>query len=61
MRQNLSIEIYKKIEELKGYRLKKSEEEKGELNGVLMQANGILNYRDEIIEAFTNSSFSSEY
>ena len=61
MRQNLSIEIYKKIEELKGYRLKKSEEEKEELNGVLMQANGILNYRDEIIEAFTNSSFSSEY
>ena len=61
MRQNLSIEIYKKIEELKGYRLKKSEEEKEELNGVLMQANGILNYRDKIIEAFTNSSFSSEY
>ena len=61
MRQHLSTEIYKKIEELKGYRLKNAEEEKEELNGVLMQANGMLNYRDEIIEAFTNSTFSSEH
>ena len=61
MRQNLSTEIYKKIEELKGYRLKNAEEEKEELNGVLMQANGMLNYRDEIIEAFTNSTFLSEH
>ena len=61
MRQHLSTEIYKKIEELKGYRLKNAEEEKEELNGVLMQANGMLNYRDEIIEAFTNSTFLSEH
>ena len=36
-------------------------EEKEEINGVLMQANDILEYRDKIIEALNDGTFSSEH
>ena len=52
--------LEKKIEELKfGYRLK-NEKEKEEKNGVSMQANDLLEYRDKIIDAFKDGTFSSE-
>ena len=31
------------------------------MNGVLMQANDLLEYRGKIIDAFKNGTFSSEY
>ena len=36
-------------------------EEKEEINGVLTQANDILEYRDKIIEAFSDGTFSSAH
>ena len=44
---------------LKGYRLKNAEKE--EINGVLMLANDMLEYRNKIIEAFRDGTFSSEH
>ena len=35
--------------------------EKEEINGVLIQANDMLEYRDKIINAFGDGTFSSEY
>ena len=53
--------IEMKIEELKfNYKLK-NEEEKEKINGVLMQANDLLEYRDKIIKAFKDGTFLSEY
>ena len=53
--------IEKKIEKLKfGYR-PETAEEKEEINGVLMQENDLLEYRDKIIDAFKNGSFLSEH
>ena len=39
----------------------KNEKEKEEIDGVSMQANGLLEYRDKIIDAFKDGTFSSEY
>ena len=53
--------LEKKIEELKfGYRLENAEE-KEEIDKVLMHANDMLKYRDNIIEAFRDGTFSSKY
>ena len=49
----------KKIEELRGYRPENVERE--EISGVLMQANDMFEYRDRIIEAFRDGTFSSKY
>ena len=48
-----------KIEELKGYKPENAERE--EINGVLMQANDILECRKKIIEAFRDGVFLSEH
>ena len=46
-------DLENKTEELKDYRLKNpEEEEKKEINEVLMQANDMLEYRNKIIKAF---------
>ena len=51
--------LEEKIEELKfGYRLE-NEEEKEEIDKVLMHANDMLKYRDKVIEAFIDGTFSS--
>ena len=50
-----------KIKELRFNYESKDEKEKKEINGVLMQANDLLEYRDKIINAFKNGTFSSEY
>ena len=39
----------------------KDEKEKEETNLVLMQANDLLEYRNKIIDAFKDGTFSSEY
>ena len=49
----------KKIEQLRGYRPENAERE--EISGVLMQANGILEYREKIIEAFKDGTLLSEH
>ena len=49
----------KKIEQLRGYRPENAERE--EISGVLMQANGILEYRKKIIEAFKDGTLLSEH
>ena len=54
-------DLEKKIEELKGYRLKTAEEEEKEINEVLIQANDLLEYGDKIIKAFTQDTFLSEH
>ena len=51
----------KKIEELKFDYRPENAEEKEEINGVLMQANDMLEYWDKIIEAFKDGTFSSEH
>ena len=50
----------KKIEELQ-FKCKTEEKEKEEINGVLMQANDLLEYRNKIIKAFMDGTFSSEH
>ena len=55
------INLEKKIEELKFNYRRENAEEKEEINRVLIQANGLLEYRDEIIEAFKDGTFSSEH
>ena len=52
--------LEKKIEELKFNYRSENAEEKEEINGVLMQANDLLEYRDKIIDAFKDGTFSSE-
>ena len=54
-------DLEKEIEELKYNYKPKNVEEKEKINGVLMQANDILEYRDKIIEAFRDCTFSSEH
>ena len=39
----------------------KNEKEKEEINGVLMQANNLLKYRNKIIDWFKDGTFSSKY
>ena len=53
--------LEKRIEDLKfGYEPKKKKERE-EINGVLMQANNLLEYRKEIIDAFKDGTFLSEH
>ena len=53
--------LEEKIEELKYNYRPENVEEKEEINGVLMQANDMLEYRDKIIETFRDGTFSSEH
>ena len=59
--QNFQRNLEEKIEELKYNYKPKNVEEKEEINGVLMQANDMLEYRDKVIEAFRDGTFSSEH
>ena len=52
--------LEKKIEELKFNYKSENAEEKEEINGVLMQANDLLEYRNRIIDAFKDGTFLSE-
>ena len=62
MRQNFLIKNQKKkIEDLQFNYKPKNEEEKADVNEVLMQANELLEYRNKIIDAFKNGSFLSEH
>ena len=54
-------EIRKKINKLKFNYRPENEEEKEEVNQVLMLANDLLEYRDKIINAFTDGIFLSEH
>ena len=54
-------DLYDEINELKYNYKPKNVEEKEEINGVLMQANDMLEYRDKIIEAFRDGTFSSQH
>ena len=57
----LQKNLEKKIEELRfGYKPKNVEEKK-EIDGVSMEANGMLEYRNKVIEAFRDGAFSSEH
>ena len=49
------------INELKYNYKPKNVKEEEEINEVLMHANNMLEYRDKIIEAFRDGTFSSEY
>ena len=53
--------LEKKIEELRFNSKPKNAIEEEEIYRVLMQANGMLEYRDKIIEAFRDGTFSSEH
>ena len=53
--------LEKKIEELQFDYRPKNVKEKEEINGVLMLANDLFEYRDKIIDAFKDGTFSSEY
>ena len=52
--------LEKKIEELK-FNYKSKNEKEEEINGVFMQANDLLKYRNKIINAFKNGTFLSEH
>ena len=52
--------LEKKIEELKFNYRSENAEEKEEINGVLMEANDLLEYRNKFIDAFKDGTFSSE-
>ena len=51
----------KKIKNLRDYKNNEEEKEKEEINGVLMQANDLLEHRNKIIDAFKDGTFSSEH
>ena len=51
----------KKIEKLKFDHRPENSEEKEEINGVLMQVNGMFENRSKILEVFKDSTFSSEH
>ena len=53
--------LEKKIEKLKFNYKPKNEKEEEEINGVFMQANDLLEYRNKIINALKNGTFSSEH
>ena len=55
------IDLEKKIEDLNFNYKPKNEKEKEEINGVLMQANELLEYRNKIIDAFKDGTFLSEH
>ena len=54
-------DLEKKTKELKFNYKPKNEKEKEEINGVLMQANDLFEYRNKIIDTFKNGTFSSEH
>ena len=54
-------DLEKKIEDLNFNYKPKNEKEKEEINGVLMQANELLEYRNKIIDAFKDGTFLSEH
>ena len=54
------IDLEIKIGDLYGYE-PKNKKEKEEINGILMQANDLLEYRGEVIKAFKDGSFLSEH
>ena len=61
-RQNLRKEIQKKkIENLRGYRINAEEGEKEIIDGLLMQANDLFEYRDKVFDAFKGGTFLSEH
>ena len=53
--------IEKKIQELKFDYRPKNDKKEEEINRVLMQANGLFQYRDKFIDAFKNGIFLSEH
>ena len=57
----LQRDLDKNIEKLKFNYKPKNVEEKEEIDKVLMHANDMFEYRDEIIEAFRNGTFLSEH
>ena len=54
------IDLEIKIGDLYGYE-PKNKKEKEEINGILMQANDLLEYRGEVFKAFKDGSFLSEH
>ena len=60
--ENSQRNLEKKIEELRfDYTAQKKEKEKEKINGVLMQANDLLKYRDKTIDGFKDGTFLSEH
>ena len=57
----LQKDLYHEINQLKFDYRPEDAEEKKEIDKVLMHANVMLEYRDKIIEAFTNGAFSSKH
>ena len=57
----LQKDLYDEINELKYKYKPKNVKEEEEIYRVLMQGNGMLEYRDKIIEAFRHGTFSSEH
>ena len=57
----LQKDLYDQINQLKCDYRPENADEKEEIDKVLMHANVVLEYRDKIIEAFTNGTFSSEH
>ena len=53
--------LEKKIEELKFYYIPKNKKEKEEIDGALIQANYLLEYRGKITKAFKHDTFLSEH
>ena len=53
--------LEKKTEELRIDYIPKNAEEKEEINGVLMQVNDLLEFRNKIIDAFKDGTFLSEH
>ena len=56
--KQMDLEV--KIGDLYGYE-PKNKKEKEEINGILMQANDLLEYRGEVFKAFKDGSFLSEH
>ena len=56
--KQMDLEV--KIGDLYGYE-PKNKKEKEEINGILMQANHLLEYRGEVFKAFKDGSFLSEH
>ena len=54
-------DLEKEMENLQFYYLPKNKEEKEKIEEVLRYANESLEYKDKIINAFKNGTFSSEY
>ena len=53
--------LEEKIDDLQFNYESKNEKENKEINEGLMQANDLLEYRNKVIDAFKNGTFSSEY